>query len=167
MAYHIITNGLMPQAGIDFINTWCDIDATGFADKVARLQYFLTNPQGYLGAVRTADPTVPAYRAVGDQPARTVTFFGHPARMPDGPATLAVMTDSPVVVGTIRRIGRDRFSAFVERVEWTPSGDRERDRGELTQRITDVLAEHFGRHPDQWWGAFQPVWMDQTGAIQP
>jgi hypothetical protein len=28
------------------------------------------------------------------------------------------------------------------------------------QRITDVLARHIAEAPEQWWGAFQPVWAD-------
>lgn len=91
---------------------------------------------------------------------REVRFFGHPARVPDGPATLAVLTGAPVVAGTLRRTGRDRFTARVERVPWSPTGDRETDVAALTQRITDVLADHIAQAPEQWWGAFQPIWPD-------
>jgi phosphatidylinositol dimannoside acyltransferase len=91
---------------------------------------------------------------------REVRFFGHPARVPDAPAILAVLTGAPVVAGTLRRIGPDRFAARVERVPWTPTGDRETDVAALTQRITDVLADHIAQAPEQWWGAFQPIWPD-------
>lgn len=91
---------------------------------------------------------------------RDVRFFGHPTRVPDAPATLAVLTGAPVVAGTLRRIGPDRFAARVERVPWTPSGDRETDVATLTQRITDILADHIAQAPEQWWGAFQPIWPD-------
>ena len=91
-----------------------------------------------------------------------VSFFGHPARVPDGPATLAILTGAPVVVGTLRRTAPNRFAARTDRVAWTPTGNRPADVAALTQRITDVLAAHIARAPEQWWGAFQPVWADLT-----
>lgn len=94
--------------------------------------------------------------------AAEVELFGHPARVPDGPATLAVLTGAPIVVGTFMRTGPERFVAQIDRVAWTPSGDRRADIAALTQRITDVLAEHIARAPEQWWGAFQPIWPDLT-----
>ncbi len=91
-----------------------------------------------------------------------VSFFGHPARVPDGPATLAVLTGAPVVVGTIRRTAPNRFAARTDLVAWSPTGNRRADVATLTQRITDVLADHIARAPEQWWGAFQPIWADLT-----
>jgi KDO2-lipid IV(A) lauroyltransferase len=91
-----------------------------------------------------------------------VSFFGHPARVPDGPATLAVLTGAPVVVGTLRRTAPNRFAARTDLVAWTPTGNRRADMAALTQRITDVLADHIAQAPEQWWGAFQPVWADLT-----
>jgi KDO2-lipid IV(A) lauroyltransferase len=93
---------------------------------------------------------------------REVSFFGHPARVPDGPATLAVLTGAPVVVGTLRRTAPNRFAARTDLVAWTPTGNRGADVAALTQRITDVLADHIARAPEQWWGAFQPIWADLT-----
>ena len=93
---------------------------------------------------------------------REVSFFGHPARVPDGPATLAVLTGAPVVVGTLRRTAPNRFAARTDLVAWTPTGNRRADVAALTQRITDVLADHIARAPEQWWGAFQPIWADLT-----
>jgi KDO2-lipid IV(A) lauroyltransferase len=91
-----------------------------------------------------------------------VSFFGNPARVPDGPATLAVLTGAPVVVGTLRRTAPNRFAARTDLVAWTPTGYRGADVAALTQRITDVLADHIARAPEQWWGAFQPIWADLT-----
>ncbi len=70
MAHHIVTNNLMPQAGIDFINDWTDLDTENgtFATRVAKLEYFLTNPRGYLNDVLGADNLVPAYWDPNDQP---------------------------------------------------------------------------------------------------
>lgn len=97
-------------------------------------------------------------------PTVTVTMFGHPAEVPSGPATLAVLTGAPVVVGTVRRTAPGRFAAHMERVEWTATEDRDADVAGLCQRITDILARHIAEAPEQWWGAFQPVWTDLARA---
>jgi KDO2-lipid IV(A) lauroyltransferase len=91
-----------------------------------------------------------------------VDFFGHRARMPSGPATLAVITKSPVVVVTLRRSAPGQFVAWSEQVEWTPTADRHADIQALTQRVTEALERHISEAPEQWWGAFQPVWDDLT-----
>jgi len=96
-----------------------------------------------------------------------VTLFGHPTRVPDSPAALAVLTGAPVVVGTLRRTAPDRFTARIQRVAWTPSGDRRADVAGLTQRITDALAEHIAQAPEQWWGAFQSIWPDLGPDLAP
>jgi KDO2-lipid IV(A) lauroyltransferase len=93
-------------------------------------------------------------------PTVRVTMFGHPAEVPSGPAHLALLSGAPVVVGTVRRTAPGRFEARMERVEWSATQDRDADVAGLTQRITDVLARHIAEAPEQWWGAFQPVWAD-------
>jgi KDO2-lipid IV(A) lauroyltransferase len=100
-------------------------------------------------------------------PTVRVTMFGHPAEVPSGPAHLALLSGAPVVVGTVRRTARGRFEARMERVEWSATQDREADVAGLTQRITDVLARQIAEAPEQWWGAFQPVWADLAEAARP
>jgi KDO2-lipid IV(A) lauroyltransferase len=102
---------------------------------------------------------IAADREVGGSTAE-VEFFGHPARLPNGPATLALLTGAPIVVGTLIRIGQERFAARMEPVPWTASGDRQRDIVTITQAVTRVLEARIAEHPEQWWGAFQPVWRD-------
>lgn len=97
-----------------------------------------------------------------DGTGQEVTFFGHPARLPVGPATLVVLTGARLLAGTLRRTGRDRFAARVDWLEWRPSGNRRADVTAITQRIADTLAAHISAAPEQWWGAFQPVWPDLT-----
>jgi KDO2-lipid IV(A) lauroyltransferase len=96
-------------------------------------------------------------------PAVEVTFFGHPARVPSGPATLALLSEAPIVVVTVRRSAPGRFRARSERIEWTAGGDREADVVAITQRIAAALERHIGEAPEQWWGTFQPVWTDFGG----
>jgi lauroyl/myristoyl acyltransferase len=82
--------------------------------------------------------------------------------MPSGPATLALLTGSPVVIITLRRTGHGQFVAWSEQIPWTATGDRPADIQALTQRITEALERHISESPEQWWGAFQPVWNDLT-----
>lgn len=89
-----------------------------------------------------------------------VEFFGHPARVPTGPATLALLTGASIVIGTLVRIGPERFDARIEPVTWTSTGNRRQDVARITQLITDMLAARIAEHPEQWWGAFQPIWDD-------
>ena len=65
-------------------------------------------------------------------------------------------------MGSIRRSAPGRFVGRVEPVEWTPTGDRRADLAVLTRRITDMLEVRIAEAPEQWWGAFQPVWDDLT-----
>jgi anaerobic selenocysteine-containing dehydrogenase len=69
MAYHILTNDLLPQEGKDFINMWTNIDATGYADKVAKLTAVLQNPREYLSELRDADASFSSFFTDDDQPA--------------------------------------------------------------------------------------------------
>ena len=68
MAYHILTNNLAPAEGLDFINTWTNIDATGYADRVEKLTAVLQDPQAYLAETVDADPDLIGYWTQDDQP---------------------------------------------------------------------------------------------------
>jgi thiosulfate reductase / polysulfide reductase chain A len=69
MANHIATNGLAPTEGVDFINTWSNIDQAGFGTKFERLTDLLTNPQGYIAEWLDGEPDAAAYWSADDQPA--------------------------------------------------------------------------------------------------
>ncbi len=69
MTYHIVTNDLAPQAGIDFINDWSNVDPLGFDSKFERLRDLLENPADYISACRDADPDMIDYWDPDDQPA--------------------------------------------------------------------------------------------------
>jgi lauroyl/myristoyl acyltransferase len=89
-----------------------------------------------------------------------VTLFGHPTTMPLGPAWLAVTGGASLIVGRCIRTGPDRFHAAGERLDWTPSGDRRADAAELTRRMTERFERDIASTPEQWFGAFQPIWPD-------
>ena len=69
MAYHIATNDLAPDSGVDFINEWTNIPLDGFDTKWDRMVDLLTNPQDYIADFLAGDPDAAAYWTVDDQPA--------------------------------------------------------------------------------------------------
>ena len=93
--------------------------------------------------------------------ASEVTLFGHPTRIPNGPATLAVTHRTPIIVG---RCLRDRAGPLQ-----SPRARCSRCRTAaiaaptsplLTQRLAERLEHDIAAAPEQWWGAFQPFWPD-------
>jgi phosphatidylinositol dimannoside acyltransferase len=93
-----------------------------------------------------------------------VNLFGHPTRMPTGPAALAMLTGAPIVAGRCLRTGPDRFMAGGVRIEWSAAGERGADVEALTRRLAARYEHDIGEAPEQWWGAFQPRWPDLPAA---
>lgn len=93
----------------------------------------------------------------GGQP---VELFGHPTTVPTGPAFLAVTHRATLIVGRCLRTGPDRFRGEGEIVEVPDTGDRRADVATLTARIAARFERDIGEAPEQWWGAFQPLWPD-------
>ena len=89
-----------------------------------------------------------------------VSLFGHPTTVPAGPAALALMTGARVVTGRSLRVGRDTFEIRGEVVDCPPTGDRRADVATLTAAITARLERYIRERPEQWFGAFQPIWAD-------
>lgn len=89
-----------------------------------------------------------------------VTFFGHPTTMPEGPAQLVVMSDAAFLAGCCLRIGPDRFDCVGEPIEVKRTGDRRTDVEALTRAMGAEFERQIARAPEQWWGAFQPIWPD-------
>jgi KDO2-lipid IV(A) lauroyltransferase len=93
-----------------------------------------------------------------------VTLFGHPTTLPAGPASLAVMTDRPLAVAACLRTAPGRFRARGWSVDVPRTGDRRADIAALTSEIARRFEEAIAEAPEQWWGAFQPIWTDQRRA---
>ncbi len=89
-----------------------------------------------------------------------VTFFGHPTTLPQGPAALAVMSDAAFLAGCCLRVGPDRFDCVGEPIEVARTGDRRTDVEALTRAMGREFERQIARAPEQWWGAFQPIWPD-------
>jgi lauroyl/myristoyl acyltransferase len=91
-------------------------------------------------------------------------LFGAPTSLPTGPATLALMTGRPLMAAACSRVGQERFNARAWLVEAELTGDRRADTGALTEAMGRCFEEAIGANPEQWFGAFQPIWTDD-GAV--
>lgn len=81
-----------------------------------------------------------------------VEFFGHPARMHTTPALLHLKTGIPIIPELTRR-KNDNFEfelVLGEPIIHKPTGNKERDIYEITQKIADSLQEMILRDPVQW-----------------
>ncbi len=93
-----------------------------------------------------------------------VPFFGHPARLPAGPALVAIEAGVPVYAGAARRMGGGRYGARLVRVA-RPEGDTHREQvTSLTAAIAAAFETLLADGPEQWWGAFHPIWPDLVPA---
>jgi hypothetical protein len=88
-------------------------------------------------------------------------FFGLPAMLPTGPASLAILSGRPLVAAAAWRVGRERFNARAWLVEATLSGDRGADVAALTEAVARRMEEAISVAPEQWFGCFQPIWAEE------
>ena len=94
-----------------------------------------------------------------------VEFFGDTIGVPDGVARLALRSEASVVAATIPRLGAwtDRVTADLQRVDYEPTGDQERDVHALTQAIFNALEQMVRSRPEQWY-IFRPLWLTDVAA---
>jgi KDO2-lipid IV(A) lauroyltransferase len=90
-----------------------------------------------------------------------VSFFGRPARLPHGPARLAVATGASVVVAGLVRRADDTFT-YWHAPPIHPDGMSEQ---EVTERIARDLEQFIDRVPTQWF-IFYRFWdIEQDVAV--
>lgn len=93
-----------------------------------------------------------------------VRFFGRETAVPAGPAVLALKTGATVLPAYMFRNPDLSFESVIyPPLEWTPSGDRDRDVQSIMQRLMDTLEDVVRRHPDMWY-MFRPMWPGQEAA---
>jgi KDO2-lipid IV(A) lauroyltransferase len=89
-----------------------------------------------------------------------VTLFGHATTLPAGPAFLALASGRPLLVARCLRVGRERFQGKA----WPISVPEGASRGAAIRAMTVEMGRRFeeaiAEAPEQWWGAFQPIWPD-------
>lgn len=81
------------------------------------------------------------------------SFFGHPAKVHKTPALLHLKTGIPIVPEVTRRVPGDEFRFEVvcgAPITHVPTGDKQRDIQELTQKCISALESLIRREPEQW-----------------
>jgi KDO2-lipid IV(A) lauroyltransferase len=96
-----------------------------------------------------------------------VPFFGHLAPIPAGPALLAVETGLPIYVGSARRAAHLRYKGKLVRLE-VPTEGRLRERvTAITANLAAAFETLLADGPEQWFGAFHPIWPDLVVGATP
>lgn len=94
----------------------------------------------------------------------TVDFFGRPAMLPRGPASLARHTGAPILVGIGVRHPSGGFEGFITAPNTTDrTADAIADEERITEAVVSVMEDFVRRYPEQWL-AFSPIW---SGGMPP
>ncbi|MDX6285371.1 MAG: phosphatidylinositol dimannoside acyltransferase [Frankiales bacterium] len=91
----------------------------------------------------------------------TVNFFGEPARMPGGPAALALATGAALIPVTLwfPEDGSPGWRGhFHEEIEQPTSGSRPEQVQVMTQALADTFASSIAQHPTDW-HMVQKLWV--------
>ena len=89
-----------------------------------------------------------------------VKLFGFAARLPIGPALLAVESGARLYVAAVIREPRGKYTGYIRTVIVPREGDRmARTRVTLTG-IAAAFEELIAKAPEQWWTLFYPIWDD-------
>jgi KDO2-lipid IV(A) lauroyltransferase len=95
-----------------------------------------------------------------------VSFFGGRARMPTGPALLALRTGAPLLPATLWYEGRD-WGIRIHDPVVVPSTGKVGDKvAAMTQQLADAFAEGIAEHPRDW-HMLQRLWLDDLPAGDP
>ncbi len=92
----------------------------------------------------------------------TVDFFGTPTPFPAGPAQLALITGSPIIVGYTHVQHDGTIHVYITppiRAERT--GDRHHDMQVTMQEIASRFEAFIQKHPEQWY-MFRPMWRKES-----
>jgi KDO2-lipid IV(A) lauroyltransferase len=93
-----------------------------------------------------------------------VPFFGHPAPIAAGPGFLALETGVPIYAAAARRTGTGTYAARLIHVPEPGPGPRRERLTAYTTSIARAFESIVADAPEQWWGAFHPIWPDLTVA---
>jgi phosphatidylinositol dimannoside acyltransferase len=90
-------------------------------------------------------------------------LFGAPARLPLGPALLAIETGAPAYVSAVRRSTPGRYIGRLERIDVPADGSRRERATATTASIARAFERVIEDAPEQWWAVFFPLWPDLAG----
>lgn len=86
---------------------------------------------------------------------QTVEFFGRPARLPDGPAKLALATGAPLVPIFMVRLPDDTFAYIVDEPIWADKSRQTID--DVMRQMAIALERVIRQHSEQWF-LFHNLW---------
>jgi lauroyl/myristoyl acyltransferase len=89
-----------------------------------------------------------------------VDFLGAVAKMPAGPAILAITTGAPLITAYIRYTDKGIKLIFDKTVEIPDSGSEDEKVRVLTQSMADNFAKHIKESPVDW-HMLQRIWIDE------
>ena len=85
----------------------------------------------------------------------TVEFFGRPARLPDGPAKLALATGAPLLPIFMVRLPDETFAYIMEEPIWADKSRQSVD--DVMRLIATALESVIRQHSEQWY-LFHNLW---------
>ncbi len=89
-----------------------------------------------------------------------VNFFGKTAKMPSGPAILAIKTGAPLITAYVRYTSGGIEIIFDETLKPTNSGNEEEQIKIITQSMADNFAKRIKENPVDW-HMLQRIWVDE------
>ena len=105
-----------------------------------------------------------AVALVGDRPVggtgAQVELFGAPARLPLGPAGLALESGAPVWMIATRRVGWTDYRSRIEKIDMPTSGIPRAQLRIFLQHQAAAFERAVADAPDQWWTTFFQIWPD-------
>ena len=89
-----------------------------------------------------------------------VELFGAPARLPVGPAFLALESGSSAWVIATRRAGSNEYRARIEELVVPTDGTRRQRMAAFLAAEARAFERAVADAPEQWWTMFFPIWDD-------
>jgi KDO2-lipid IV(A) lauroyltransferase len=89
-----------------------------------------------------------------------VDLFGATARIPAGPAFLAVESGAPMYAATVRRAGPGRYLGGLRQVPIPNEGARRERIRAIVREEARIFEQFIAQAPDQWLAIFHPIWPD-------
>jgi KDO2-lipid IV(A) lauroyltransferase len=94
-----------------------------------------------------------------------VPFFGATARLPIGPAMLAVQTGAPLYLEAIERTGPGEWLGHTVALHPEPGLPRREATRRLLEQEVRAMERIIARAPEQWTTLFFPIW-DENGEAE-